>query len=45
MNLDAGDMVEAVSDLLRRGYDHEYRITEQYAADLPAGLSGPCLDT
>lgn len=26
MNLDARDMVVAVSDLLRRGYDHKYRI-------------------
>src|ERR1700754_164841 len=36
MNLDAGDMVEAVSDLLRRGYDHEYRIREGQLYDLTA---------
>ena len=36
MNLDARDMVEAVSDLLRRGYDHEYRIREGQLYDLTA---------
>ena len=34
MNLDARDMVEAVSYLLRRGYDHEYRIREGQLYDL-----------
>jgi hypothetical protein len=34
MNLDAGDMVGAVSDLLRRGYDHEYRISDGRLYDL-----------
>lgn len=37
MNLDAADMVEAVSDLVRRGYDHEYRITDGRLYDLTAG--------
>ena len=36
MNLDARDMVEAVSDLLRRGYDHEYRTREGQLYDLTA---------
>ena len=36
MNLDAGDMVEAVSDLLGRGYDHEYRIRDGGLYDLTA---------
>ena len=36
MNLDARDMVEAVSDLVRRGYDHEYRIRERQLYDLTA---------
>jgi hypothetical protein len=36
MNLDARDMVEAVTDLLRRGYDHEYRIREGQLYDLTA---------
>jgi hypothetical protein len=36
MNLDARDMVEVVSDLLRRGYDHEYRIKEGQLYDLTA---------
>jgi hypothetical protein len=36
MNLDARDMVEAVSDLLRRGYDHEYRIRDGQLYDLTA---------
>jgi hypothetical protein len=36
MNLDVGDMVEAVSDLLRRGYDHEYRIRDGQLYDLTA---------
>lgn len=36
MNLDAGDMVEAVSDLLRHGYDHEYRIRDGQLYDLTA---------
>jgi hypothetical protein len=36
MDLDARDMVEAVSDLLRRGYDHEYRIREGQLYDLTA---------
>ena len=37
MNLDARDMVEAVSDLLRRGYDHEYRLRDGQLYDLTAG--------
>ena len=37
MNLDAHDMVEAVSDLLGRGYDHEYRIRDGHLYDLTAG--------
>ncbi|MBZ9985308.1 MULTISPECIES: hypothetical protein [unclassified Mesorhizobium] len=36
MNLDTRDMVEAVSDLLRRGYDHEYRIRDGQLYDLTA---------
>jgi hypothetical protein len=36
MNLDVGDIVEAVSDLLRRGYDHEYRIRDGQLYDLSA---------
>ena len=36
MNLHAEDMVEAVSDLLRRGYDHEYRIRDGQLYDLTA---------
>jgi len=36
MNLDAKDLVEAVSDLLRRGYDHEYRISDGQLFDLTA---------
>jgi hypothetical protein len=36
MKLDAGDMVETVSDLLRRGYDHEYRIRDGQLYDLTA---------
>ena len=36
MNLDARDMVEAVTALLRRGYDHEYRIREGQLYDLTA---------
>jgi hypothetical protein len=36
MNLDARDMIEAVSYLLRRGYDHEYRIREGQLYDLTA---------
>ena len=36
MNLDVGDMVEAVSDLLRRGYNHEYRIRDGKLYDLTA---------
>lgn len=36
MNLDARDMLEAVSDLLRRGYDHEYRIIDGQLYDLTA---------
>jgi hypothetical protein len=36
MNLDARDMVEAITDLLRRGYDHEYRIREGQLYDLTA---------
>ena len=39
MNFDAKDMVEAVSDLLRRGYDHEYRIRHGQLYDLTAGKS------
>lgn len=34
MNLDARNMIEAVSHLLRRGYDHEYRIREGQLYDL-----------
>lgn len=34
MNLDASDMVEAVSELLARGYDHEYRIRDGQLYDL-----------
>jgi hypothetical protein len=36
MNLDAGDMIKAVSDLLRRGYAHEYRISAGQLYDLTA---------
>jgi hypothetical protein len=36
MNLDARDMVKAVWDLLRRGYDHAYRIREGQLYDLTA---------
>jgi hypothetical protein len=36
MNLDARDMVEAVSTLLGRGYDHEYRIRDGQLYDLTA---------
>ena len=36
MNLDAKNMVEAVTDLLRRGYDHEYRTREGQLYDLTA---------
>ncbi|MCA0011978.1 hypothetical protein LB561_13205 [Mesorhizobium sp. B292B1B] len=36
MNLDAGDMVEAVSDLLKHGYEHEYRIRDGGLYDLTA---------
>ena len=36
MNLHARDMVEAVSDLLRRGYGHEYRIKDGQLYDLTA---------
>ena len=36
MGRDARDMVEAVSDLLSRGYDHEYRIREGQLYDLTA---------
>jgi hypothetical protein len=36
MNLDAGDLVEAVSDLLKHGYDHEYRIRDGHLYDLTA---------
>jgi hypothetical protein len=36
MNLDARDMVEAVTDLLKRGYDHEYRIRDGQLYDLTA---------
>jgi hypothetical protein len=41
MNLDARDMVEAVSHLLRRGYDHEYRIREGQLYDLTADSPSP----
>jgi hypothetical protein len=36
MNLAATDMVEAVSDLLKHGYDHEYRIRDGQLYDLTA---------
>ena len=36
MNLNVGDIVDAVSDLLRRGYDHEYRIRDGQLYDLTA---------
>lgn len=36
MKLEAGDMVEAVLELLRRGYDHEYRIRDGELYDLTA---------
>src|SRR5690348_1479551 len=36
MNLNAKDMVEAVTDLLGRGYDHEYRIRKGQLYDLTA---------
>ena len=36
MKLDARDMIEAFSDLLRRGYDHEYRIRDGQLYDLTA---------
>ncbi|WP_262271483.1 hypothetical protein [Microvirga yunnanensis] len=36
MNRDARDMIEAVTHLLRRGYDHEYRIREGQLYDLTA---------
>jgi hypothetical protein len=36
MNLEARDMIEAVTHLLRRGYDHEYRIREGQLYDLTA---------
>jgi len=36
MNLNANDMVKAVSDLLGRGYDHEYRIRDGQLYDLTA---------
>jgi hypothetical protein len=37
MNLDANDMIEAVSNLLKHGYDHEYRIRSGQLYDLTAG--------
>jgi hypothetical protein len=36
MNLDAKDVIEAVTDLLRSGYDHEYLKREGQLYDLTA---------
>jgi hypothetical protein len=36
MNLDARDIFEAVTVLLRRGYDHEYRTRKGQLYDLTA---------
>lgn len=36
MNLDDADLIQAVLELLRRGYDHEYRIRDGHLYDLTA---------
>jgi hypothetical protein len=49
MNLEARDMIEAVTHLLRRGYDHEYRIREGQlydpTADKPVAASDARVDS
>jgi len=49
MNVNVGDLVEAVSDLLRRGYEHEYRIRDGQIYDLtgrrPVALRDLHVDT
>src|SRR5262245_2341292 len=39
MNLEVEDVVEAVSELIKRGYDREYRIRDGDLYDLATGIT------